>query len=127
MTIPEEDVDKFLAMIGARFDVEGFEIGRAKKLSINDESANRLVVAVVAEFIENDMVGDEVGILIVEEDRDAGVAVIVTGLSLRRANTAEFKFRIERLIGAGAEQYFWLLSQLLWKQEAQANRWAGAK
>src|SRR5215470_5378028 len=106
MAVPKEDVDHFLAMIGARFDVEGFEIGRAKKLSINDQRANGLIVAVVSEFVEDDVVRNRIGILIIEKGSDSGVTVIITGLGLGRANATEFKLGIERLIGARAEQYF---------------------
>lgn len=35
MAIPKENVYQFLAMVGARLDVEGFEIGRAEKLSVD--------------------------------------------------------------------------------------------
>ncbi len=127
MAVPIEDVDHFLAMVGTRFDVERFEIGRAKKLSINDQGANGLVVAVVTEFVEDDVVWDGVGVLIVEKGSNSRMTVIITGLGLGCANATEFKLRIERLIGAGTKQYFRLASQMLLKQEAEANGRAAAK
>src|SRR5689334_6185044 len=114
-------------MVGARFNVEGFKIGRAKKLSIDDEGANRLAIAIFAEFIERDVLGNRIGVLVVEKSRNSRMAVIVTGLGLGCANATEFELRIEGLIGARTEQHFRLLSQMLLKQKPEANRWAGAK
>ena len=103
MAVPIEDVDHFLSMVGTRFDVEGFEIGRAKKLSINDQRANGLVISVVAELIERDVFRNRISILIIEKSGNSRMTVIITGLGLACANATEFKLRIERLIGAGAE------------------------
>ena len=63
MAVPEENVDELLAMVGPWLDVERFEIRRAEKLSVDGKRANGRTVAVSAEFIENDMLGDGIGIL----------------------------------------------------------------
>src|SRR5436190_8625439 len=58
MAIPEEDVYELLAMVGTRFDVERFEIGRAKKLCINHQCANGKLITVIAKFVECDVLGN---------------------------------------------------------------------
>ena len=90
-------------MVSAGLDIERFEIGRAQKLGVNDERANGQAVAIVAEFVQSDVFGDGVGILIIEKGCHSSVTIVITGLGLRGADATELQFRVEGLICARAE------------------------
>ena len=127
VAIPEEDVYDFLTVVRARFDVEGIEVGRAEELGVDDERPNGKAVAIVAEFVQRDVFGDRIGVLIIEQCSDAGMAIVITALGLVGADATEFKFGVEGLVGAGTEEDFGLLSEMLLKEKAEADGRTGAK
>ena len=71
-----------MAMIGVRPDIEGFEVGRAKKLRVNRERPDRLSVAIVAEFVELEMVGNRRHVRAVEQLCRSSMAIIIAALRL---------------------------------------------
>lgn len=103
VAIRKQDVYELLTMIGARFDVERFEVRWTKELCIDDERPNGQAVAIVAKFVQSDVFGDGVGILIIEKGCHSSVTIVITGLGLSRADAAELQFRVEWLVGARAE------------------------
>src|SRR5262252_2693158 len=127
MSIREENVREALAVIGPRFDVENFQIGRAEEQSVNCQGADGKAVAVIAQTIELDVVGRGCIAGAVEELGDSGVPIIVAALRLADADLRQLVGGIEGLIVARTEENSGLVAEVLLQEQAQSDRRAALK
>jgi len=127
VTVVEKDVGEFLPMIGARLDVERFQIRRTEKFGIDGQRHDWSTLAVISQFIQQDVIGNCGHIQWIEQIGCPGMPIIIAALRLRIADAGKLDIGIKRLIPAGTEEHSRLAGQMLLKQKTQSYGSAAAQ